>query len=93
MAFLGTVDYGRGGRIFGTTWAGALSVSDTSFTPAYAAGASWNFATGLGSLDAYNLVTNWGKGHSVAGFPRASAVRGLVPFAQTVIERIGTKPP
>jgi subtilase family serine protease len=58
---VGTIDYGRGGRVFGTTWAGALSVSDTSFTPAYAAGASWNFATGLGSVDAYNLVTNWGK--------------------------------
>jgi subtilase family serine protease len=59
--FLGTLDYGRNGRVFGTTWAGALSVSNTSFTPAYAAGASWNFATGLGSVDAYNLVTNWGK--------------------------------
>jgi subtilase family serine protease len=59
--FLGTVDYGRNGRIFGTTWAGALSVSDASFTPAYSAGASWNFANGLGSVDAYNLVTNWGK--------------------------------
>jgi subtilase family serine protease len=59
---LGTVDYGRGGRIFGTTWGGVLSVSSTSFTPAYAAGASWNFATGIGSVDAYNLVTNWSAG-------------------------------
>ncbi len=59
FGFVGAVDYGRGGRIFGTTWAGALSVSDTSFTPAYAAGAAWNFATGIGSVDAYNLVTNW----------------------------------
>jgi subtilase family serine protease len=59
--FVGTIDYGRNGRVFGTTWAGGLSVSNNSFTPAYAAGASWNFATGLGSVDAYNLVTNWGK--------------------------------
>ena len=59
--FAGTLDYGRGGRIFGTTWGGALSVSSTSFTPAYAAGTSWNFATGLGSVDVNNLVTNWPK--------------------------------
>ena len=45
--------------MFGTTYGGALSVSDTSFTPAYAAGAAWNFANGIGSVDAYNLVTNW----------------------------------
>jgi subtilase family serine protease len=60
--FLGTIDYGRGGRIYATTFGGALSVADTSFTPAYAAGAtSWNFANGIGSVDAYNLVTNWPK--------------------------------
>jgi subtilase family serine protease len=57
--YIGNVDYGRGGRIFGTTYGGALSVSDSSFSPAYAAGSSWNFATGLGSVDANNLVTNW----------------------------------
>jgi subtilase family serine protease len=60
---LGTVVYGRGGRMFGTTWGGALSVSSTSFTPAFAAGSSWNFATGIGSVDAYNLVMNWSSGH------------------------------
>src|SRR5579863_95944 len=58
---IGTVDYGRGGRIFNTTWGGALSVSNTSFTPAYATGPSWSFATGIGSVDANNLVTNWPK--------------------------------
>jgi subtilase family serine protease len=60
--FLGHVDYGRNGRVFPTTWAGALSVSNTSFSPAYGTGASWSFATGIGSVDAYNLVTNWAKG-------------------------------
>lgn len=61
--FNGTLDYGRGGRVFGTTWGGALSVSDGSFAPAYGAtpGSSWNFATGLGSVDVNNLVTNWPK--------------------------------
>ena len=61
---LGTVVYGRGGRQFGTTWGGALSVSSSSFTPAYAANPTpgWNFATGIGSIDAYNLVMNWTAG-------------------------------
>ena len=60
--YVGTLDYGRGGRIFGTTWAGALSTSNTSFQPAFNAGSAWNFATGLGSVDVNNLVTNWTKG-------------------------------
>ena len=61
FGYLGTVSYGRGGRVFGTTWGGALSVSNTSFTPAYGTGQSWNFATGIGSVDVFNLVTNWSK--------------------------------
>jgi len=59
--FLGTLDYGRAGRIFGTTWGGVLSTTGASFTPAYAAGGVWNFANGIGSADVYNLVMNWGK--------------------------------
>ena len=59
---LGTVVYGRGGRQFATTWGGALSVSNSSFTPAYSASGSWNFATGLGSVDVNLLVTNWTAG-------------------------------
>ena len=57
--FIGNVDYGRNGRIFGTTYAGALSASNTSYQPAYAAGSAWNFATGLGSVDVNILVSNW----------------------------------
>jgi subtilase family serine protease len=62
FGFIGTVDYGRNGRIFNTTWAGSLSASNTSFQPAYAASSSYSLATGIGSVDAYNLVTNWAKG-------------------------------
>jgi subtilase family serine protease len=35
---------------------GALSTSSTSFSPAYPAGAGWDFATGLGTVNANNLV-------------------------------------
>jgi len=41
------------------TYDGALSTSSTAFVPAYKAGTGWNFATGLGSVDVYRLVTAW----------------------------------
>lgn len=37
---------------------GVLSTKTLQFTPAYAAVAGWDFATGLGSVNAYNLVMN-----------------------------------
>jgi subtilase family serine protease len=59
----GTVNTGgRGGRGGGNATSGALSVSSSSFSPAYGTGASWNFATGIGSVDAFNLVMNWSAG-------------------------------
>ncbi len=41
---------------------GALSVSDNLFTPAFAAATGWDFASGIGSVDAYNLVMKWAAG-------------------------------
>jgi subtilase family serine protease len=41
---------------------GVLSVSNTSYTPAFGAAGNWNFAAGIGSIDVYNLVTNWNSG-------------------------------
>jgi hypothetical protein len=41
---------------------GALSSSSGAYAPAFAAAAGWNFATGLGSVNAYNLVNNWASG-------------------------------
>jgi hypothetical protein len=60
FGFVGNLDYGRQGRVFATTYGGALSSSTSSFAPAYGAGSSWNFATGLGSVDVNVLVNNWG---------------------------------
>jgi subtilase family serine protease len=55
----------RGGGRFGggstSNGNGALSVSDQSFTMAYGAAGSWNFAAGNGSVNAYNLVNAWGS--------------------------------
>jgi uncharacterized repeat protein (TIGR01451 family) len=35
---------------------GVLSTSNTSFEPAYAAASGWDFATGIGSVNAFNLL-------------------------------------
>jgi len=40
---------------------GVLSTSTTSLGVAYAAGTGWDYATGLGTVDAFNLVTAWSK--------------------------------
>jgi len=38
---------------------GVLSLSNSSYKPAYGTQAGWDFATGLGSVNAANLVNNW----------------------------------
>ncbi len=44
---------------------GVLSLSTTSYVPAYPSTSGWDFATGIGSVDASNLVSNWLKGVSL----------------------------
>lgn len=38
---------------------GVLSVSKSAFHNAYAATLGWDFATGIGSVNAFNLVSAW----------------------------------
>ena len=38
---------------------GVLSTSDSKDLPAYVTGKGWDFATGIGSVNAANLVNNW----------------------------------
>src|SRR5262249_42457013 len=38
---------------------GVLSTSDSSYSPAYGTTVGWDFATGIGSVNAYNLVNSW----------------------------------
>jgi subtilase family serine protease len=37
---------------------GVLSTSNTSYAPAFKTGTGWDFATGIGTVNAYNLVFN-----------------------------------
>jgi subtilase family serine protease len=39
---------------------GVLSVSDTSYVPAYSTNVGWDFATGIGTVNAQQLVLRWG---------------------------------
>jgi hypothetical protein len=41
---------------------GGLSVSDGLYAPGYSAATGWDFASGIGTVDAYNLVMNWTAG-------------------------------
>ena len=58
-----TTGTGLGGRHGGgggqSTANGALSSTDSSYAPAFITGTGWNFATGIGSVNAFNLVNNW----------------------------------
>ncbi len=38
---------------------GVLSTSNTAYQPAYRAQVGWDFATGIGTVNAANLVANW----------------------------------
>jgi subtilase family serine protease len=62
------VNCGGGQNCYGSTASGsrrgplpngALSQSTDSYRPAFGAAAGWNFAAGLGSINAANLVNNW----------------------------------
>ena len=43
---------------------GVLSLSNNAYQPAYTANTGWDFATGLGTVNVYNLVKGW-NGHSL----------------------------
>ena len=43
---------------------GVLSTSSSSYVPAYQTATGWDFATGIGTINAYNLVTNWNSVNS-----------------------------
>jgi subtilase family serine protease len=42
---------------------GILSTSNTANLPAYSAGVGWDFASGIGSVNVWNLLQNWPSGH------------------------------
>ena len=61
--FGATTSTGSHNRFNPVTPNGALSTSTTSFVPAYPAGSHFSLATGMGSVNAYNLAFYWTSAH------------------------------
>ncbi len=57
---------------------GVLSTSNSSFEPAYVATTGWDFATGIGTINATNLVNNWPE-------PTPNFTLAATPNALTII--------
>jgi subtilase family serine protease len=55
---------------------GVLSTSNSQFQAAYAAGTGWDFATGIGTVNANNLVNNWPKPPAITSAATAAFTIG-----------------
>jgi subtilase family serine protease len=62
---------------------GVLSVSSSSYAPAYVPGSGWDFATGIGTVNVANLVAGW----SGTAAP-AALVAAVLPGSRSV--QVGT---
>jgi regulation of enolase protein 1 (concanavalin A-like superfamily)/uncharacterized membrane protein len=56
---------------------GVLSTSNNSFAPAYGTTTGWDFATGIGSINAANLVNNWPGVTPLQGFTLTASPNSL----------------
>jgi uncharacterized repeat protein (TIGR01451 family) len=63
---------------------GVLSTSDSSYAKAFGAGPGWDFATGLGSVNAANLVKYWTSSDISLTVTGAVTAGGLLSFTLTV---------
>jgi subtilase family serine protease len=60
---------------------GVLSSSDSAFDPTYRTATGWDFATGLGSVNAYNLAIGW----NAAAPPPAPLVAAILPESRSAV--------
>ncbi len=68
---------------------GVLSTSDNSYSPSYGTTTGWDFATGIGSVNAANLVNNWPGGGVAAtsGTPQSTVIYTPFPVPLVVTVR------
>ena len=52
----------------GSGFQGVLSTTNNSYSPAYGTNVGWDFATGIGTINAANLANNWPGAGSIPGF-------------------------
>jgi subtilase family serine protease len=62
---------------------GVLSTSSSSYSKAYGAATGWDFATGIGTVNAYNLATNWNSG--VVTPPSSIAISSVSSSSVTLL--------
>src|SRR5260370_16382174 len=63
---------------------GVLSTSKTSFVPAYGTTIGWDFATGIGTVNAANLVNNWPSSSPQPNFTLSASPTNLT-FLQAAL--------
>src|SRR5437016_6179265 len=56
---------------------GVLSTSNNSYAPAYGTTAGWDFATGIGTINATNLINNWPGSTPIQGFTLTASPSSL----------------
>jgi regulation of enolase protein 1 (concanavalin A-like superfamily) len=56
---------------------GVLSTSNSTFAPAYGTTTGWDFATGIGTVNAANLVNNWPSSSSQPSFTLSASPANL----------------
>jgi subtilase family serine protease len=55
---------------------GVLSTSNTAYQPAYRAATGWDFATGIGTVNAWTLLKNWPVGAGASAASRVASAAG-----------------
>ena len=53
---------------------GVLSTSNSAYQPAFGTTTGWDFATGIGTVNAYNLVNNWPAGFTLTASPSSVTI-------------------
>jgi uncharacterized repeat protein (TIGR01451 family) len=66
---------------------GVLSTSDAAYSRAYGAAAGWDFASGLGTVNASNLVKYWTSSDLSLGGGGTVTSNGLLSYSLTVGDR------
>jgi len=67
---------------------GVLSTSTSSYAPAYGTASGWDFATGIGTVNVYLLVTSWSSTapqspQTITFNPLSNVALGVAPFSIT----------
>ena len=66
---------------------GVLSTSTSSYAPAFGTNSGWDFATGIGTVNVYRLVTSWPSApqspQTITFSPLSNVALGVAPFSIT----------